>query len=106
MKLFISVKGEFHIRKRKEGSILCRLNKTKVFKTPQTGVFEGKIKWDGCQGMKENLSHPRGFGSTDAGNAEVQTVDWKCKSTWKLGLFYQASIFSCNSYSKKANMFL
>lgn len=54
----------------------------------------GQIKWDGYQGRKENLSDPRGFGPTDAGNSGEQTVYWKCKSTWKLGLFYQAKRYS------------
>lgn len=54
----------------------------------------GQIKWDGYQGRKENVSDPRGFGPTDAGNSGEQTVYWKCKSTWKLGLFYQAKRYS------------
>lgn len=87
MKLFISVKGEFHIIKRMDVFFVGWI-KPGISKSADWNVW-GQIKWDGYQGRKENLSHPRGFGPTDAGNSGEQTVYWKCKSTWKPGFFYQ-----------------
>lgn len=66
------------------------MNKSSIFETLQTGVFEDKLDQMAIKEGRKTFLTPGGFGPTAAGNSEEQTVYWNCISRWKLILFYWA----------------
>lgn len=86
---------------KKKGSILCRLNKTRDFRTLQTGKFEGKLNQMAIKEGRKTFLIPGALvlqklaiqGSRLSTGTANLLENWVC--------FTKPNIFSCNSYSKK-----